>query len=529
MLPLLGLARPRAALAQDNEPGQPIEIKRDAAREQFDRGVGLVKKNALSAALAAFLKSREIFPSRAATSNAAWCLRKLERFDEALDMYEALLREFKNLPADERAAAQQAVAELRELVGTLEIKGGVAGAVIAIDGRDRGEYPSVDALRVGAGAHVVRLYKDGYEPFETTVDVAGGQTARVRAHLARLAESGRLQVIEKNGKHLDVLLDNVRVGTTPWEASVAVGPHTVVLRGDNGFGTQPVRVPVQAQTNTPLTLAAEELTSSLLVQVVPPGASVALDGVPVGRGLWEGRLRAGSHRVEVGAEGFLPETRETALTAGDRRTLLVELRRDPSARIWQQPSKIVVDAAVAFDVPLAYGGDVEGGCGAGCTRTPGVGLLALLHGTYELPSGIGFGIAVGYARVAESLSGRATSVRPVGLAPVAGTVSDSLEASGLLAGGTVGARFGARFPITLRLGGGVFVGSARDERQGSFGQGAAAVAVAPRASATTPAPSTSTPRSASRSRPRAPSSSASASTSSRCSSSARPSGTTRSS
>ncbi|HVY44358.1 MAG TPA: PEGA domain-containing protein [Minicystis sp.] len=467
----LGVVVASAPALADPAPEPPpasADKQKDAAREQFDRGVRLVRENALSAALAAFLKSRELFPTRAATSDAAWCLRKLERYDESLDMYETLLREFKNLPADERAAAQQAIAELRELVGTVEVQGGVPGAAIAIDGKDRGEYPAVDALRVAAGAHVVRLFKEGYEPFETTVDVAGGQTVRVRAHLARLAASGRLSIVERTGKHLDVVLDDVRVGATPWEGTVSVGPHTVVLRGQGGVGTQPVRVPVRAETTTPLTLAAEELGASLLVQVAPPGATVALDGVTVGRGLWDGRLRAGPHRVEVGAEGFLPARRDLTLATGERRTLSVELERDPSSRLWRLPSKVVFDASIAFDVAPTLGGDVAGGCGDGCSRAPALGLHALLHAGYELPGGFGVGLALGYLRLSESVTKRATTVRPVGLPDEPGTADDALETSGLLVGAAASYHFGARFPVTLRLGAGLFGGNARDERQGTF-------------------------------------------------------------
>src|SRR5262249_57695196 len=91
-----------------------------------------------------------------------------------------------------------------------------------------------------AGTHLVRIFKEGFEPFETRVDVAGGQTAKVTAKLRVLKDSGRLKVTERGGRAIDVVVDNVVVGKTPWEGLLGVGNHTVVLRGEGKLGTQPV-------------------------------------------------------------------------------------------------------------------------------------------------------------------------------------------------------------------------------------------------------------------------------------------------
>src|SRR5262249_20181463 len=166
---------------------------------------------------------------------------------ESLGMYEALLREFPDLPADTKATAQREIVELRGLVGTIEIDGAELGAGVSVDGESRGDYPLLEPLRVRVGGHVVRVYKEGFEPFERRLDIAGGQRAQVTAHLRALRneEIGRLQVVELGGKELDVLVDGVAVGKTPrWEGPVAVGNHVVTLRGEGDLGTQPVSVPV---------------------------------------------------------------------------------------------------------------------------------------------------------------------------------------------------------------------------------------------------------------------------------------------
>jgi hypothetical protein len=205
-------------------------------------------------------------------------------------------------PADKELADKE-ISTLAGLIGSLEIKDAEAGATIVIDGRSRGTIPAPKPLRVAVGTHVVRVYKDGFEAFETRVEVAGRETKSIAARLAHLSQAGRLKVVEQTGKSLDVVLDNVVVGKTPWEGPLATGDHVVFLRSDE-IGTQPASAPVKINQVTPLTLLAEPLTATLRVEPTPAGAAVALDGVNLGNGLWEGRLRAGTHKVEIAAEGF---------------------------------------------------------------------------------------------------------------------------------------------------------------------------------------------------------------------------------
>jgi hypothetical protein len=63
------------------------------------------------------------------------------------------------------------------------------------------------------------------------VQVAGGQSARVAVKMPALARdrSGRLRVVEQGGRALDVVVDGVVVGKTPWEGPLATGEHVIVL------------------------------------------------------------------------------------------------------------------------------------------------------------------------------------------------------------------------------------------------------------------------------------------------------------
>ena len=106
---------PLHALAQDEPLDEPAPISaedREKAKEHFKRGLKLLQQEAWSPALAEFLRSRELFATRVATKNAATALHKLQRYDESLDMWETLLRDFKVKPS-ETDIAQREINELR--------------------------------------------------------------------------------------------------------------------------------------------------------------------------------------------------------------------------------------------------------------------------------------------------------------------------------------------------------------------------------------------------------------------------------
>lgn len=355
----------RAAPPAPPAPTAPAQDDQDAvarqneARRYFDKGLAFFEKEAWDAALAEFIRSRKTSPTRAATKYAASCLRELRRFDEALDLFEEVLA-FSNLAARDLKFAQEGIAALTPQVGTLTIKGGEPGASIVIDGRYRGTLPLPGPLRVMTGSHEIGAFKDGLDPFGATAEVSARQQAV--AQLRSLSTGGRLKVSEQRGRVLDVVIDGTVVGKTPWEGPLAVGEHLVTLRGsvspDAGaecapgdaptapgksgasrgsvdLGTQPVSVPIRLQDVTKLMLTAEELDTTLRVEPVPGGASLAIDAVVVGRGAWEGRLRVGEHTIEVTADGFLSETRRVRLERRKRLVVAVELRRDRNTREWR--------------------------------------------------------------------------------------------------------------------------------------------------------------------------------------------------
>ncbi|WP_437618752.1 PEGA domain-containing protein [Sorangium sp. So ce1151] len=289
-----------------------------------------------------------------AMAAAASSLRELGRYDEAMNQYEQVKRDFRDLEPAIKVKVDKGLEELATLVGTLEVTGDMpAGARLFVDDRERGKLPLSEPLRVAVGTWKLRAEKEGFEPITATAEVKSGQKSV--AELRASSRKGRLSVREKHGWVLEVEVDGQRLGVTPWEGLVDPGEHQVRLRGFVGLdalaectapepgasGTaeaarEGVKMASLVQTATvklyevtPVVVSAEDVDASLRVESTPGGAHVIIDGRGVGRTPWEGRLPLGEHAIEVRAAGFLLAKQAVRLERRKQREVQVVLEREP--------------------------------------------------------------------------------------------------------------------------------------------------------------------------------------------------------
>jgi len=396
------------------------------------------------------------------TKNLAICLRKVGRFDEALDMFEALLRDFPDLPPADRELARREISELLSSVGTLEIRDAPPGARVSIDGVERGTTPLPGPVRLPAGTHTVRVLKDGALPFEARIDLAGRQAEVLRPRLATLTQAGRLRVGEKNGKTAEVFIDGSRVGAAPWDGALAPGVHTIWLRGEGVLGTPPARVAVEVGKQVGLDLVLVPLNSELEVSAEPASAEILVDGVLAGRGAWKGRLGSGPHRIGVTLGGHVPFTQELTLVEGERRVVRAEL--EPVAG----KAKVLLELDAGIPIGLHWGGDLENGCVAPCEESVPFGVYVQAHAIYRFSNNLGLGVHAGYLRMWKSLTNRSETHDVNRESPNEGTVDDDLRVAGLTAGGEADYVIGSQWPLTLRIAAGALIGAVTDARAGTF-------------------------------------------------------------
>ncbi|HET9960370.1 MAG TPA: PEGA domain-containing protein, partial [Polyangiaceae bacterium] len=123
----------------------------------------------------------------------------------------------------------------------------------------------------------------------------------------------------------DVFVDDVHVGQSPLPAPVRLDMGTravrVVKSGFRGYAA-PVELTGGATTHISVRLAAEPREGKLRVSAAP-GATIRVDGVPVGNGTWEGNLATGPHQIEVTSEGIKPWRSEAVIQTGQLTSVLV--------------------------------------------------------------------------------------------------------------------------------------------------------------------------------------------------------------
>jgi hypothetical protein len=474
-------AQPASSSSAPAAPPSPgaTSDPHEEAKAHFDRGVELLRENSDEAAYAEFMRSRELFASRGNTQNAAVALRRLHRYDESLDMFERLLAEFAaTLSDEEKESVRREMVGLAPLVGAIVVSTRVTGARVIVDGRERGATP-LPPVRVSAGSHSVRVFQEGYLPFDTKVDVAGGQATSVEAMLIALVHSGRLRVSEANGQLATVIVDGAEVGQAPWVGALAEGPHVVFLRGEGELATEPHSAIVRLNEEASLALALETLPCELKVQVGPVPGAVSVDGVSLGRGAWSGRLRAGVHALEASEEGFFPRRQEIILVAGEARTVPLTLERDLSSPYWtgEPTAHAFVELSGGAVLSPTLGGDAASSCATGCSSSLPTGFSLSGSGGYELPSGLQFAASVGYLTLGTRYTGRNAEIAPTGEAAYQGTVNDDPSLRGVLLAAAVGIHRGSSLVWTLRLGLGVLIGSVHDTVSGSFNNAGGSLAV----------------------------------------------------
>ncbi len=220
----------------------------ERAHTHFSNGVRLydTKPPDYEAALAEFLAAYAAKPVASIKRNVALCQRGLKRHGDAIDTLEEMLVEGgDSIKPEVRAAARKAIKEMSELVTVVRLR-------VLLHGAPLGTRPPV---------------------VEVSVD-------------------GRPIPAERFGAPL-------RFGA---------GDHTLSAHA-NGYADGSQRILVTAgQADTPVTIEMYPVSSSvrgrLHVRADVPAASIAIDGVPLAFGEWEGDLGAGTHRVELTAKGY---------------------------------------------------------------------------------------------------------------------------------------------------------------------------------------------------------------------------------
>lgn len=141
--------------------------------------------------------------------------------------------------------------------GGLYVTSAPPGAVVTVDGTDRGRTP-VSITRLSLGPKQLQLRLDGYAPWSTEIAVQPDTTRRVHAPLR--AQTGRLRVLARpwGTIYIDETL-HVREADVWYETELPAGTHRVTaVHPALGQRVQEVQVRAGEETSVVLDLQAED-------------------------------------------------------------------------------------------------------------------------------------------------------------------------------------------------------------------------------------------------------------------------------
>lgn len=174
-----------------------------------------------------------------------------------------------------------------------------------------GQFVGFTPVRFGtrSGQHTVEVRLDGYETFNTTVNVQGGRSNPVNANLQPVRRTGTVS-FNSNPSGAQVSVDGQSYGSTPTGAITLNAGSYQARFSLGGYDDAVVNFTVNAGSNQTVNATLQSRQGSLNVRANVGGAQVFVNGqqvgtVPNGTGLLNvPNLPSGSHELVVIAPGF---------------------------------------------------------------------------------------------------------------------------------------------------------------------------------------------------------------------------------
>ncbi len=224
-------------------------------------------------------------------------------------------------PVAARTAAQQY---------RVDLTSSPEGAEVMIDGVTRGVTP-LALYDLQSGEHRVRFSLKGYECADDFFRLAG-EAQFVSRHVSLVAQKGLL-LVTTEPEGCEIAINGFSAGTTPRLITTldATTAHKLVI---SKTGYQSKTVEIRFAGRAPL-VRHEKLvqdSGSLRIESEPAGAKVSVNGIERGTTPLElAEIPRGRVALALELDGYEPEKREVALTAGEEQKVTVTLKPRPSS------------------------------------------------------------------------------------------------------------------------------------------------------------------------------------------------------
>ncbi len=265
--------------------GARAETGKTAAKEAFREGVKLFKTQRYVQASKAFRRANEIHPNWKLFYNIGQSEAAAKRYGLALEAFEQYLaRAGDDITSDRQAEVIGEVKRLRELVGTIEVRG-PSGSAVFVDDVLRGQTPMPGPISVPAGIEQrVRVEKDGAELLNRVILVGGSKKLVVSveepqdlpvATSEAAAEVPAEKVEDKNRKIRIVGWSMLGVGGAILVSGAVTGGVTAARAGELKSNCPDNKCPAEIDDNLQKSGKNLALATDILL---PLGGAVAVTG-----------------------------------------------------------------------------------------------------------------------------------------------------------------------------------------------------------------------------------------------------------
>ena len=200
----------------------------------------------------------------------------------------------------------------------------LAGAVILIDGQERGRTP-LTGLEVQPGRRSVMVRAENYQVLQSNIEVEG--CGKVQQFDMALIPAWAEISLRSQPRGATVWVDGKPAGSTPIKLKLLAGDHELKVRADR-FKAWHTKLAVVA--NQPQELEIIRLLPAdgkLAVQTKPPGANVMLDKTFAGQTPLKLTLTADkTHRVQISKAGYQKAERTVKLQSEESKSLNITLK-----------------------------------------------------------------------------------------------------------------------------------------------------------------------------------------------------------
>jgi len=241
------------------------------------------------------------------------------RIEVMLDRYEPF---FNTLVIEGRQTRQGLDVELLPAWANVNFSTNPAGAMVSVDGIERGETPL--AAEILEGAHEILIKLPAHKAWTENISIIARQD--ISMPLIELEQADGLVLLQSTPSNANVTLNGTYAGQTPLEFSVAPGTSNELTFFLNGYEETRRTITTRPEQEISLHVTLEPITSQVEISVIPEDAELYVNGEYQGNANQTIELLAATQALEIRREGYVTYETEFVSRPGLDQRLEVRLK-----------------------------------------------------------------------------------------------------------------------------------------------------------------------------------------------------------